>query len=60
MKKTWTETHARETIKAFLDGERIVNFKGKGTLRQCSAADYLANKHGYIISNEAPQGGKVK
>ena len=58
MKKTWSEIHARETVKAFLDGDKIVNFKGKGTLRQCSAADYLVKNHGYIISSEAPQKGK--
>lgn len=58
MKKTWTKELAVETLKSFIVDGKIVNFKGKGSLRQCSAADYLANKQGYIISNEAPQGEK--
>lgn len=55
MKKTWTKELAVETLKSFIVDGKIVNFKGKGSLRQCSAADYLVNKHNYIISNEVSQ-----
>ena len=58
MKKTWTEISAREALKSYITGEKIINFKGKGTLRQCSAADFLVSKHGYLVSSEVAKGEK--
>lgn len=51
MKKTWTKELAIETLKKFISENKIVNFKGKGTLRQCSAADFLVNNHGFVVSS---------
>lgn len=51
MKKTWTKELAVETLKSFIVDGKIVNFKGKGSLRQCSAADYLSTNHGFIIDS---------
>jgi hypothetical protein len=55
MKKMAKKIWSRETALAIL-GEmvyldvRVIYLNGKATLTQCSAADYLANNHHFILA----------
>jgi len=49
MKRTWTKETAERAISDNRGENKTIYLDGKMTLKQCSAADYLANHCGYIF-----------
>ena len=50
-KRNWTKESALKILGEFVFLDvRVIYINGKGSLAQCSAADYLANNHGFVLA----------
>jgi hypothetical protein len=47
-KNRWTKQTAEMAVASLIASNKVVILNGEMSLRQCSAADYLANHCGYI------------
>jgi len=53
MRKWTRETAERALAEHLIPDNRAIYFNGQGTLRKCSAADYLVKHYGYTIVESA-------